>query len=184
MRGRRKPDWAVWSRLRHRDLSSGLESWLRDSGSLTARLKRATQGDFRVRVVNQGWAKPFDSERRLLDMRRDSLALVREVELICLGTPWVFARTLIPVESLSGPTRRLTKLGTRPLGELLFADPHMRRGITQIARLRPGHRLYARATGGRGDERVIWGRRTLFHLSGKPLLVNEIFLPELPVDQL
>jgi chorismate--pyruvate lyase len=29
----------------------------------------------------------------------------------------------------------------------------------------------------------IWGRRSLFRLSGQPLLVNEIFLPDLPVSE-
>ena len=31
--------------------------------------------------------------------------------------------------------------------------------------------------------RSLWGRRTLFHLAGKPLLVNEIFLPGIPLTE-
>lgn len=184
MYARREPDWAPWNRLRHRDLSAGLASWLRDEGSLTARLKQVSAGDFRVRVVAHGWARPYDSERRLLEMRRGGVTLLREVQLICRGVPWVYARTLIPARSLQGAARRLGTLGTRPLGEVLFADPHMRRGVTQVARLQPQHRLFQRAMGDSGEVAVIWGRRTLFHLAGKPLLVNEIFLPDLPVKTL
>jgi chorismate--pyruvate lyase len=105
---------------------------------------------------------------------------VREVELICDGVPWVFARTLIPVRSLTGSTRRLTLLGDRPLGEVLFADPSMERGVTEMAQLLPGHQLFGSATQHLSAAQVVWGRRTLFHLASKPLLVNEIFLPDIP----
>ncbi len=105
--------------------------------------------------------------------------MVREVELLCDGVPWVFARTLIPASSLTGAARQLTRLGERPLGEVLFTHRQMQRGVTEMARLTPRHRLFADASG-RLERRVesVWGRRTLFYLAGKPLLVNEIFLPD------
>jgi chorismate--pyruvate lyase len=159
-----------------------IEQWLRDRGSLTARLKSASHGDFRVNLLRQGWARPLDSERRLLGMRRGGIAILREVELLCGGVPWVFARTLIPARSLRGPARRLAMLGERPLGEVLFADPSMRRGVTQMACLRPRHALFVSATVHLRQVEAIWGRRTLFHLAGKPLLVNELFLPDIPAS--
>ncbi len=116
-------------------------------------------------------------------MRRGGTALLREVELLCGGVPWVFARTLIPVRSLQGPARRLTLLGERPLGEVLFADLSMQRGVTQVARLLPRHALFASATTHLQPVAEIWGRRTLFHLAGKPLLVNELFLPDIPASR-
>jgi chorismate--pyruvate lyase len=114
-------------------------------------------------------------------MRRGGWAIVREVELRCNGVPWVFARSLIPAVSLRGAARRLSMLGDRPLGELLFSDPAMRRGSIQVARLLPRNRLFKAATGRMmhvpGE---IWGRRTLFYLADQRLLVNEIFLPDIP----
>lgn len=104
--------------------------------------------------------------------------MVREVELLCHEVPLVFARTVIPAASLRGPAKRLTLLGERPLGEVLFADPRMRRGQMEVARLQPRHPLFGVATADlqqRPDE--IWGRRTLFHLGDASLLVNEVFLP-------
>ena len=114
-------------------------------------------------------------------MRRGGIAVVREVQLLCDEVPWVFARTLIPASSLKGPARRLTRLGSRPLGAVLFADRQVRRGDTEVARLQPGERLFHAAT----DSLVpspgaIWGRRTLFYMAGRPLLVNELFLPQIP----
>lgn len=158
-----------------------LYKWLRDTGSLTTRIRSNCSEQFRVNLLDQGWGRPLYSEQQLLAMRHKERAIVREVELFCGGTPWVFARTLIPASSLRGPVRRLTMLGEKPLGEILFADPAVQRGQTQVARLLPGHPLFDAATD--RMERVppeIWGRRTLFYLAGFPLLVNEIFLPDIP----
>ncbi|MBA1333384.1 chorismate--pyruvate lyase, partial [Candidatus Endoriftia persephone str. Guaymas] len=112
------------------------------------------------------------------------VALVREVELLCDEVPWVFARTLIPASTLRGAARRLTLLGDKPLGAVLFSDSRIKRGRTQVARLQPRHRLFSAASVDLQpvpDE--LWGRRTLFHVSGRPLLVNEIFLPRIPMEK-
>jgi len=177
-----EPDWMGWERLRYAQVPNGIYPWLHDRASLTARIKSVCQcAEFRVRVLRQGWGRPFYSERSLLGMRQGEIAIVREVELLCGEHPWVFARTLIPASSLSGPARRLAHLGNRPLGEVLFSDQRTRRGVTQVARLLPRHRLFLAAVGELQERpAAIWGRRSLFSLSSKPLLVNEIFLPGIP----
>ena len=62
--------------------------------------------------------------------------------------PWVFARTLIPARTLRGRGRRLTRLGSRPLGQVLFADPKVRRDPVEIARIVAGQRMHQRAFAG------------------------------------
>lgn len=157
-----------------------MHRWLADPGSLTARLVAACPGDFRVQLLSQGWERPLASERKLLGLRRNALALVREVELRCNEESWVFARTVIPASSLRGAARRLTLLGDRPLGAVLFADPTTRRGRLEVARLDRRHGLFHRACVHHGMlPSALWGRRTLFRYRHKPLLVNEIFLPEI-----
>jgi chorismate--pyruvate lyase len=77
--------------------------------------------------------------------------------------------------------QRLAHLGTRPLGGMLFADPSMQRGDVELARLETGQAMHAAATFHLASPpRQIWGRRTVFRLADKPLLVSEIFLPEFP----
>ena len=181
---RREPSWLSWRRFRLRAAPPRrLSPWLRDTGSLTARLKTCcgAQG-FRVEVLGQRWGRPLPGEARLLGMRAGERALVREVRLTCGARgAWVFARTLIPAASLRGSALRLTHLGERPLGQLLFSDPNAHRGTTAMARLLPIHPLYQAALAGRAMRPgVLWGRRTLFRFRGYPLLVTEIFLPELP----
>ncbi len=153
-------------------------TWLKDTGSLTKRLIAFCQGQFSVRLLHQGWGQSLNTEARLLGTRRGEAAIIREVELMCDTQALVFARTLIPATSLTGGARRLAQLGNKPLGAVLFADPATRRTRIQIARISPRYPLYAAAT----DHLVhkpaeLWGRRTLFLYAGKPILVNEIFLP-------
>jgi chorismate--pyruvate lyase len=156
--------------------------WIRDHSSLTRRVIEHCQGRFRVRVLHQGWGDALKSERRLLKMRRSELVLVREVELLCDEQPWVFARTVIPARSLSGSARKLARLGDRPLGAALFSAPTTRRQRVEMARLLPRHPLFAAAADHLDDAtRELWGRRTLFLYADKPLVVNEIFLPGIPV---
>lgn len=160
-----------------------LHEWLFDNGSLTRRLQQACAGEFRVEVVDQCWRQPRLNERRRLAMPPRRLALIRQVYLYCDDRPCVFARTIIPRETLSGAQRHLAVLGNRPLGAVLFADPHMYREPMEFARLQAGERLFTAAVQRLASPpAAIWGRRSLFYLAGKPLLVNEIFLP--PIEKL
>lgn len=177
------PRWYSRSQRFWRDLPPRTADWLLDSGSLTQRLRRASAGRFRVCVLRQGWARPDRDEARILGLRLDAWAWTREVRLLGDERPWVFARTLIPARTLNGRGRRLTYLGTRPLGQALFADPGVRRGPVEITRITAGQLLYQQAFAGLVEPpAAIWGRRSLFRIADRPLLVCEIFLPDLPVS--
>ncbi len=178
---RAEPAWRVADPLHCRDVPDTVLRWLLDPASLTRRIQSACGGRFRVEVQAQGYARPHLNEIRALDMRAHDWGFVREVHLLCDDVAWVFARTVIPRTTLTGPRRRLTRLKTRPLGAVLFADPTMERGPVEIARLTPADRLYPAAMRQqRRQPAEIWGRRSLFTLGGKPLLVSEIFLPDIP----
>jgi chorismate--pyruvate lyase len=156
-------------------------SWITEPGSLTRRVQDGCGGVFELRLLRQGWGDALPSERQLLRADHHGRALIREVELLCDGAPRIFARTLLPARSLIGRTRELSRLGTRPLGAVLFADPSTRRGIVEFARLSPAHALFAVATAHAVGDRPaeLWARRTVYRYAGRPLLVNEIFLPVL-----
>lgn len=166
-----------------RDTPIGLPVWLLDPGSLTQRLRCACAGIFRVRVLDQGWARPSRDEAAALRLRQSVWAWTREVQLLCNEQPWVFARTVIPARTLKGRGRRLTALGTKPLGAVLFADPGVQRGPVEIARIVAGQSLHQRAFAGFAEPpKVIWGRRSVFRIDRDPLLVLELFLPNVPLS--
>ena len=176
----REPVWRPKRRLPHADLDPDLSTWLFDSSSLTERLIAACDGSFSVQVLNQGWSRALLNEANILGMRRSRRALVREVHLLCNGEPWVFARTVIPPHTLKGRLRRLAKLGKKPLGAVLFADKSMERMEMEIACIEPGQQLYQLATYHLAiSSQPIWGRRSVFRLNNRPLIVSEIFLPRI-----
>ena len=176
----KEPHWYEQSHLLRTRVPADRLVWLLDTESLTHRVRQACGGRFRVRVLSQGWGRPLRSEARVLQLRGGERCLVREVQLLCDERPWVFARTIIPATTLSGPQLRLARLGSRPLGAVLFADPSMRRGAVQIAAITDRHGMFARATRELKQRPAqIWGRRSVFRVGDKPLLVSEIFLPGL-----
>ena len=151
-----------------------------DNASLTSRLRGFCRGEFSVQVISQQSSPPLYDERVALGMCRAESSLIREVFLCCDAIPFVFARTIIPARTLRGGGRRLARLGSRPLGALLFADPKAGRESMQVASLNSRHILYHKALqGAEKSSPLLWARRTRFSYYSSPLLVNEIFLPEL-----
>ncbi|HID49464.1 MAG TPA: chorismate lyase [Chromatiales bacterium] len=176
----REPVWRTRARLIAHPVPAGVAGWLFDPGSLTRRVKEICSGRFHVEVITQGWGRPMLNEAMRLGVRENRQALIREVYLYCDETPVVYARTIIPHTTLRGRQRHLAHLGSRPLGEVLFADPDMRRDEVEVARIRPADRLFHIATATlAGSPEEIWGRRSVFYTGRKPLLVNEVFLPTL-----
>jgi len=174
--------WHPAASYRHASIPDELRNWLVDANSLTSRILRQCD-HFRVQVAAQYRQRPMLCEARNLGIRPQVKGLVRQVHLLCKNRPWVFARTFIPLTTLNGKERRLAYLGERPLGAYLFGRPDMRRGDIEIACIRAGQPLYEMALAAHRVKQElpeqIWGRRSIFYLSGKPLLVSEIFLPGL-----
>ena len=171
--------WLPAERLSADQLPAALRARLCDRGSLTRRLQQGCAGTFRVEVVEQVRRRPRHDEARLLGLHRGERALIRRVRLCCDDRTVVYARSVIPPRSLQGRWRRLARLGSRSLGSALFADRSLRRGALELAAILPGQTLHDEACAeGGGGNGPIWGRRSLFWLHGRPLLVCEIFLDE------
>ena len=176
--------WKPHSHYLRTDIPRPLSHWLLDTASLTLRLQQLCPGKFRVRVLSQASGRPTLDEVRALGMQPNGKAIIRQVQLLCDERPWVYARTIIPVTSLRGKLKRLAHLGTRPLGGMLFADPGMRRERVELACIRKGESIYMAATRNlRARPAAIWGRRSVFRIANKPLLVSEVFLPTFPAGK-
>jgi chorismate--pyruvate lyase len=166
----------VFWQVRGQQPPISLRSWLFAQGSLTQRVRETCPQHFHVKVLRQCWASPFADEARLLKLSPFSYARIREVQLCCGDRSVVFARTVIPVSSLQGGLRHLLKLGTQPLGEVLFTQ-RAQRINAQVCRLQSNHPLFQMlATHLEQKQPDLWMRRSIFILKNKPLLVQEIFL--------
>jgi chorismate--pyruvate lyase len=158
-----------------------LRSWVYEQGSLTARIRQHCTGEaVRVQLLSQRWEHPLLEEAQAVATRPGSVALVRQVYLMCGQRRVVYARSVMPRLTLTRTHARFSRLGTRPLADILFADPRVQRVAMEFARLRPGEalfRLAARSLPAQPPN--LWGRRSVFALGGRPLLVSEVFLPAL-----
>ena len=161
-----------------------MSAWLRESGSLTARLQR--YGTTRVMRVRQTRAVPNRDERWFLGVNKSRQAnqslMIREVVLTVDSVPWVFAHTLANAPAM----RLLRRAGRNALAVVLFTDPQVSAGPLQYHRVDVRHPLYRAAqtwcgdtTDGKptGKPLALMARRALFTRGAARLLVTEVFLP-------
>lgn len=152
------------------------KSWLLDEQSLTAKLINASQQQFRVQRLKQVWGVPRLSERQALNMRPREIALIREVLLYCQEQPWVYARSILPYQSLNGSLRYLKQLHNQSLGQQLFKHPALERQAFEVAQITMPNLDIPVQT-----EQSLFARRSVFSLQQQKLLVAEIFLPASPL---
>ena len=172
----RDPRWMPPTPARCKVLPPTLQSWLHEKTSLTQRL-RDEWGAVSVQVLFECWQVPFLSERRRLQLPENRLCLVREVVLLSGNTPLILARTIIPRETLMATHGNLARLGTRPLGEILFSSPSLERQWLDVSHLLPDNWKLAQSPF--SVEKPLWGRLTRYSIKKRPMLVSEFFLPSL-----
>jgi chorismate--pyruvate lyase len=162
-----------------------LRQWLVASGSLSRRLA-ALGTRFEVQTLRQGTARITPREAAELGAQRRMRCWVREVVLRVDGVALVWARSVAPRRALNGPWRALRGLGSRPLAELLFNDPRVKRTPLRSERLaRHGPlglrlaRQWRAATATPPAPTMCWGRSSVFRKHGAPLRVMEVFAPSI-----
>ena len=139
---------------------------LQDQASLTARLKHISQGDFSVEVIEEGWVQLSNPEllAEFAPVTAAHRFWSRHVVLHGNGQPWVLAHSLLPEHAIFSPLRKVMDLNEEPLGQFLFQNPDLRRTNLELVKSRES----------------LWGRRSLFYLHNKPIMVAEFFVPEFP----
>lgn len=144
-----------------------LENWLLEPGSLTARLKSRAR-DFKLQVMQQQQQElPVFLQPLLPEIK---IAQCREVLMSCNSLPCVYAQSWLPLQALSA-LQPLAELGEQPLGEVIFQQKNVARGVVEVARVKLHQPLAATVTSGE-----YWARRSIFTLAGQSLLVAEVFL--------
>ncbi len=153
-----------------------LKPWLVSEDSLTGRLKAICHQDFNVQLLYQGSGHVYLSERKLLGLKARQSAQIREVLLRDGNKPLVYARSVLPLKSLGRRLKPLQRLAQKPLGEFLFKQRDLRRSTIQIAEISDKSGYFESFSG--ALTQAYWGRRSVFSLSGRQLLVSEIFLTQ------
>lgn len=152
--------------------------WVVASRSLTAAMRRHWPQSFAVQVLFEGWATAAAEEARRLGLPARRRVWVREVALLGGGRVRILARSVIPAASRVA----VRGLGSQPLGDRLFLGAGSEREPLEVAPVRRRHwlsRHFQAVQPEAADAR--WARRAVHRLQGRPLLVTELFLPDLPV---
>jgi len=173
----RPPLWKSHDHGLQQQLPADLQSWLNETGSLTKRLRGIYGGALSVKVLFNRWKPAYIDECRLLGLPPARYQLIREVLLQANGRVLVLARTVLPEPTIEIAHRNLSHLGTRPLGEVIFAYPDLERRQRQFSCADTG--IWSpKLKSETAVEQSIWGRRTVYAIHNQPLLVAEFFLPE------
>lgn len=155
-----------------------LRPWLSDRASLTARLIQHFS-DIQVIVLQQNWQKAHQDELCSLHLPRATIQTAKRDVLLTNGhTPLIFAHSITLRRSLRSGFHLFGRVGSRPLGALLFADPTIRRSPLAWRRIDRRHPLWQKAHAACGPlPAQLWARRSLFRSGRDLLLVSEVFLP-------
>lgn len=140
-----------------------VKSWLLENGPITKRIK--SKKEFKLQLVQDEVSSVEKIERAFLDYYLNDIQ-VREVVLFGNEHPMVFARTLIPVQTIQKGFAGLGEIGNKPLGDILFEKNIFTKGETVFASFNYKKELF-------------WGRKTKYTVRGYPFSVMEVFLIDL-----
>lgn len=172
----REPLWLENRSGTRHTLPENVQSWTYEPGSLTQRLRDYYGDAIGVKILLQRWNTPFLSERRLLKLHENKYSLIREVLLHADGKPLILARTIIPAKTIKVAKSNLAHLGNRPLGEVIFSYPKLERIEMDVTLIDPPTWTQSAIVEANIDQ-PIWGRRTVYAIAQRQMLVSEFFLP-------
>lgn len=136
--------------------------WLSTPGLLTQRVRAAAANQFSMHLLN---------ERRCGD------EFIREIDMRCGDTIWLFAHTRIPIDTAKHHGW-LTRIGERTLGEALAVQNSLEREPFRFALAYPDTWLVERALRHAGlAPRPLWVRHSAFRIEGSPFDLYEVFMP-------
>jgi chorismate--pyruvate lyase len=166
--------------LQNNGAAPNLALWLQDPGSFMQRLRHSGVADARIDIMCERRQLPLREEILRLRLPARRYVLVREVLIHSARGRWMFARTVLPETTLSGQERKLARLQNHSLGSYLFKQKSMTRSHFEWTTLETESLWWRKIQNYLADVQAkIWARRSVFHVRNKPLLLTEIFLPDM-----
>ena len=135
-------------------------SWLNESGSITSRIKSFS--DFKLKLLRDS---PGEVDAAVDDLIISNYKEnnIREVLLYSDEEPLIYAKSIIPLETIRLGLGVLGNLKENPLGDILFSNPEIKKEYMLFARFE-------------SNEKIFYGRKGIYSVKGFPFSVCEIFL--------
>jgi chorismate--pyruvate lyase len=182
--------WRKISSVPYDQVPPFVRDWLYKPHVLSQALKRVCT-DFCVEVCDQSVKFLHADEAAALKCYETKLGYIRETYLGGKNNPLVYARVTMPHSTYQAMKEELDNLGNRPIGEtILYKDQNTVRGEMEVKQIFENDELlfdalvhenfYQAVIQKKTRLPEIWARRSMFMLSGHPLLVTEVFLANIP----
>ena len=162
MRTKRIGKWLLEPELRmHLNNAEDL-SWLLEDGSITQKI--SGMAIFQLEIIRDQLGLASMNEYWALGLFPQPVR-VREVILSGNNQPMVYAKSIIPFSTSSKGYPELEKIGSKPLGDLIFTSDLF---IKESRMFAPFIK--------HGDPSKVWGRKTNYSVQGYPFSIMEVFL--------
>tara|TARA_B100002019_G_scaffold43370_1_gene36394 strand:+ start:340 stop:831 length:492 start_codon:yes stop_codon:yes gene_type:complete len=135
-------------------------SWLNEPGSITSRIKSFS--DFKLKLLRDGPGEVDAAEDDLIISNYEENN-IREVVLCSNEEPLIYAKSIIPLETIRLGLGVLGNLKENPLGDILFSSPEIKKKYMLFAKFE-------------SNKRIFYGRKGIYTVKGYPFSVCEIFL--------
>ena len=135
-------------------------SWLNEPGSITSRIKSSS--NFRLKLLRDGPGEVNAAEDDLIitNYKENN---IREVVLFSDEEPFIFAKSILPLETIRLGLDALGNLKENPLGDILFSHPEIKKKYMLFAKFESNRKKF-------------YGRKGIYTVKGYPFSVCEIFL--------
>ena len=135
-------------------------SWLNEPGSITSRIKSFS--DFNLKLLRDGPGEVNAAEDDLIISNYEENN-IREVVLYSDEEPLIYAKSIIPLETIKLGLGVLGSLKENPLGDILFSNPEIKKKYMLFAKFE-------------SNKKIFYGRKGIYTVKGFPFSVCEIFL--------
>ena len=135
-------------------------SWLNESGSITSRIKSFS--DFKLKLLRDS---PGEVDAAVDDLIISNYKEnnIREVLLYSDEEPLIYAKSIIPLETIRLGLDVLGNLKENPLGDILFSNPEIKKEYMLFSKFEL-------------NKKIFYGRKGIYTVRGFPFSVCEIFL--------
>ena len=152
--------WISYEVMNAQPKSKIIKSWLLEEGPITKRIE--SNEKFELKLLRDDLGNVNKLDRSFLGHLNGDMK-IREVILYGNQNPRVYAQSIIPVETINKGLSKLGKLGTKPLGDILFEKNIFKKENTVFAQFKE-------------EKNIFWGRKTKYNVKHKPFSVMEVFL--------
>ena len=135
-------------------------SWLNEPGSITSRIKSFS--DFKLELLRDGPGEvdAADDDLIISNYKENN---IREVLLYSDESPLIYAKSIIPLETIRLGLGVLGNLKENPLGDILFSNPEIKKEYMLFSKFE-------------SNKKIFCGRKGIYTVKGFPFSVCEIFL--------